>query len=142
MDEQGVVWAAGFFDGEGCINIAVYKTRNVTLRVIVTNTCRGAVDRLAALFPGAVRRFTVRPNQRQPVWEWSCSGAHAAAFCEAVLPYSVVKAPQHRLALEFFRQPWRRQTWGRGGRSVYRTQEQIDRDLEIAGQMRKLKLLA
>jgi hypothetical protein len=110
--------------------------------VIVTNTCKQAIDRLQELFPGAVRRFTIRPNQRQPVWEWTCSGAHAADFCRTVLPYSVVKAPQHRLALDFFELPWRRQTFGRGGRSIYRTQEQVDSDLEIASRMRKLKLLA
>lgn len=141
MDALELAWIAGFFDGEGCVAISVQKQTKMWLELSVQNTYKEAVDRLQEAFPGHYRDFLPRAG-RMRVWEWKVTGFYAAAFAEAVLPYALVKREQLRLAVAFYRQPWRRQTPGRGGAVTYRTDVQIAEDLQYAHRIRALKRIS
>ncbi|WP_312574053.1 hypothetical protein, partial [Staphylococcus saprophyticus] len=56
-DERFVVWAAGFFDGEGCVGVYLFRRgvrrlASPTLRVQVANTDIRPLDELKRKFGG------------------------------------------------------------------------------------------
>jgi len=110
-----LAWAAGFIDGEGHIN--VQRTRQTLkrngrtyerfeLRVIVTNTHRGAIERLAEILGSGMMR-TEQPGQYPysrrtvPLYELWWSSRKAEKVLRAVEPYLVVKREQAQAALRF-----------------------------------------
>ena len=96
-------WAAGFFDGDGCVFIG----RTNTLYVIVTQaeTYKANLDELARMFGGVVRKHGVpaKPTHNQ-TYRWELCGKPAVAFCKQIEPYALLKRPQillgasHRVA--------------------------------------------
>lgn len=138
MNAQEVIWSAGFFDGEGCIHLGVSRNTQVRLECNVASTTRAALDFLSGRFGGAVCPLRAKLRRRD-TWQWRVTGFNAAVFLRAIRPYSLVKAPEIDLALEFFALPWRRQSVGRGGFVTARTEQQIAVDLEMAVRMRRLK---
>lgn len=112
MTPTDLAWAAGFFDGEGCISIrqcarrsAQYRTLTshdqFSLRIAVANRNPAPLDRFIALFGGVV---SVRPHQsptRGIAYALELYGAHAEAILRRLLPYLVVKAELAAVALAF-----------------------------------------
>ncbi len=86
-------WAAGFFDGDGCVFIG--KTN--TLYVIVNQavTYKTNLDELARLFGGIARKTGVPklPTHNQ-TYTWTLCGKKAAAFCKQIEPHALLKRPQ------------------------------------------------
>lgn len=96
-----LAWAAGFIDGEGCIQL-VRSGRGMrahVLRVSVPQVHRAPLDRLAAMFGGGVHaKQTTNPRHRQQhVWE--ITSHHAASMLRAIRPYLMVKAAEADLAV-------------------------------------------
>lgn len=92
-------YAAGFFDGEGCIMIARHGPRQHKLVVTISQLAenRRVLDRFTQRWGGHVRSDT-RPR---PIAVWRVEHALAADFLRDVLPYLDVKKDQAQLALEF-----------------------------------------
>ncbi len=90
---ENLQWAAGFFDGDGC----VFVGRTNTLYVIVNQavTYKANVEELVRLFGGRVRANTFRskPNENQQV-NWTLCGKKAVAFCKQIEPHALLKRPQ------------------------------------------------
>lgn len=89
-------YAAGFFDGEGCVHIA----RNI--RVILSGCFRpGLLDGFAERWGGRVTRAVWSQSSRRPGVRWEITGLKAAAFLKDVCPYLIEKRDQATLALEY-----------------------------------------
>ena len=97
-------WAAGFFDGEGCVSIASGKQSGyggVYYRVdlIVSNTDQRPLRVFKRLFGGRIDR-RVREGNRRVAYQWRTTGsAHAAAVLHELEAWLVVKNEQAGVAL-------------------------------------------
>lgn len=100
-----VSYIAGLFDGEGSIYIrkaTINKNRShYSLVVRLTNSHKGSLDFCCNYFnAGSVQ-------QRKPVvgrlqaYDWILRSKEAENVLKILLPYSIIKAPQILLALEF-----------------------------------------
>lgn len=89
-----VAWAAGFFDGEGCVY--GYESRagahgRFQFGIRVAQTTPEPIEELQRTWGGTVRVATPRNTRHQTQWWWSIQGRDAAAFLEDVLPHLRVK---------------------------------------------------
>lgn len=106
-----LAWAAGLFDGEGCISIskqmqAGRKNPTYRLRLDVCQNNRETLQRFRGILAGQgaighfyeVRRTTLTNRQ---VYILVYDGSNAAAALSALLPYLVRKRPEAEVALEY-----------------------------------------
>ena len=110
-------WAAGFFDGEGCVQL--YKRIrhddwvDWQLMVTAVNTDIRPLVRMKALFGGSIQPMQKAGNKHGylPSWAWMPSHAKAAKSLEMMLPWLTVKREQAELALQSrkYIQPHKRQ---------------------------------
>lgn len=91
-------WAAGFFEGEGCISI----TKDYTLHVRVSQVDREPLDRLKTLFHGNIRNKCALENRKR-CHEWSICNALVVDFLLAIQKFVVRTrvTERIRLAIEF-----------------------------------------
>lgn len=87
-DATALSWAAGIFEGEGTITIAVRnQDRTFRLVCIMSNTDRQMISIFHTWFDGWVQpAYGERPG-RKPAWSWTVSGPAAVKFLEQVSPY-------------------------------------------------------
>src|SRR5262249_57044888 len=105
-----IAWAAGLFDGEGCItfvgNPRTPRLRyNVRINVVVTH--RLMIEKVAAVLGGHPRPKRLRrpyPNRRDQ-WVWQLTGIAAVNALRQMRPHLIGKAEEADLAIEFH---WRR----------------------------------
>lgn len=95
-------YAAGFFDGEGCVRI-IRPTHNQrwALRVQFSQTNPGPLHWLSARWGGAVCGPYQPKGQRRPVWRWTLYGQRATKFLEDTHPWLKCKQGEVWLALEY-----------------------------------------
>jgi len=105
LDALKAAWAAGFFDGEGCINIAkpINKRPHATyityaLQAIVAQRDRRPLDELVHLFGGKVTTVKIHGST---YWYLRRHGRKAVEMLEQILPFLVLKKEQAELALKF-----------------------------------------
>lgn len=94
------VWAAGFFDGEGCIYVQK-RTRkegqpgvrdfDIHLRCTVSNTVVEPLECLRAKYGGSIHIAYAAYGNRQTCWVWHVASRKASAFLRAIVPHLVVK---------------------------------------------------
>jgi len=96
-------YAAGFFDGEGCITIVRNKNSNsFALNVGINNTAYLPLKLICDRFGGSVRfRKSVNPNWR-PQWQWQAVCKNAYYFLSSILPLLLIKKEEAKLAIEFY----------------------------------------
>lgn len=97
-----LAWAAGFFDGEGCIiGVRTSSPRGpqYVLTVTVGQVDRRPLDYLAELFGGGVRLQKSATETTQQLHVWSVSDGYARNFLKSVRPYLRVKGERADLAL-------------------------------------------
>jgi hypothetical protein len=108
-DRLFLAWAAGFFDGEGCVLVSERSNKTVyQLFTTVTQQEPAALHLLKQRFGGnvtpdktATSDSYLRKRGAILVWRWKATSAEAHAFLQAIQPYVVVKAEQVRVALDF-----------------------------------------
>jgi hypothetical protein len=133
---ETLAYAAGFFDGEGCVSIS-FSHPNVrnrrttpiyTLVVKVSNTNKAILEWLQSAFEGSIVEHHSRKEKRvgtiwNTAWAWKANGNIATKFLELILPYLKIKQRSATLAIEF-----RRFAKSRSFRfSANQTQEVLDR---------------
>jgi hypothetical protein len=109
QDQLFLAWAAGFFDGEGCVLVSPRGNGKFhSLFTSVTQQDPTALHLLKQRFGGNVtpdKTATSDSYERKRgaalVWRWKASSIDAYAFLKAIEPFCVVKAEQVRVALEF-----------------------------------------
>jgi hypothetical protein len=103
------LWAAGFFDGEGSINITnqVQQSTGRMYHALCLSTAqvsREPLDVLAARWGGTVVSRvpgpTARPNT-QLSFAWQVRSQQAENFLRDIQPYAIVKARDIEIALRF-----------------------------------------
>ena len=101
--EQEKAYIAGFFDGEGCVEISRNHHRanpQLFLRIIVSNTYKPIIDWLYAIYGGTTHFRKQQANWRS-CWHWRISARKAEIFLRDIYPYSKIKKEQIKLAFEF-----------------------------------------
>jgi len=139
--QTDVAWAAGFFDGEGCVTITWRRqTQRGPLKQVsplliasVVNVDPGAIERLHSLFGGAVRSYQHHANGHT-IYEWRATGSKGSNFLSAVLPYSITKRTQIEVGLRFAAE--------RPGRGKARTAEQHTKDVTYYHALKQLKVVS
>ena len=106
--QEGIIWAAGFVDGEGNINIQRYiNTRGRTHRpchnllLQVSQTSLDPLQKLKELWGGRVGQQRRKNPRCALTWNWWVSGKDAAQALAELRPYLLVKKEQADIALEF-----------------------------------------
>ena len=111
MRETDHAWAAGFFDGEGCVLVVKAKSpagsrgMKMTLVVSVSQLDRRPLDKLKRLYGGTIhQQKKAAPTQSGRVnlpYRWHLQGEAVRPFLEGVFPYCLVKKEQIDIALEW-----------------------------------------
>ena len=93
-------WMAGFFDGEGCVNITqVGKKRYGQLRVYIVNTDPAVLGLIAATYGGMLTAPRTAKAGWKPFRSVVFIAGSAAEFLEAIRPYVILKKAQVELGL-------------------------------------------
>jgi hypothetical protein len=100
---ERVIWAAGFFDGEGSVAIKFHRTRGqYCIRINAVQVTEPPLLILQSLFGGKIR---VDGRQSGGNWRsryvWNCETQKALRALREMRPWLVVKAPHADLAEEF-----------------------------------------
>jgi hypothetical protein len=89
-------WAAGFFDGEGCLTIELRSNRDPGALVVqVTQKMRAPLDELQRRWMGKVSLA------KAGCYRWRVAARRADAFLRAVYPHCLVKREQIELGFEY-----------------------------------------
>ena len=105
-----LAWAAGFFDGEGCVLVEMSKSprskggQRFRLHATVTQTSLPCLEKYLAAFGGSIvtNEYTTPNGRRWSVqYRWSVRDAEALAFLAAIHPYTVVKYDEVTVALNY-----------------------------------------
>lgn len=91
-------WAAGFFDGEGCIYLSQKDSGRSSIVVSVDQTVLPPLTRLKGIFGGQITQ-TKLTSTGNKVWRWSLCNKKIVPFLEAIFPYATVKKSQIDIAL-------------------------------------------
>jgi hypothetical protein len=82
---EELAWAAGFFDGEGCV-------------VFTASTCQVDYDTIKKFVDiietGVLRGPFSKPN-RKPIYRWYCYDSNVDRFIEKLRPYLTLKYKQY-----------------------------------------------
>ncbi len=109
-NETFLAWAAGFFDGEGCVMIELSKEKGcrhgvrTSLHTTVTQTSLPCLQLFLEAFGGRIITSESRTPQGRR-WavqhRWVTRNEEAAEFLQKVKPYLVVKKEQAEIALTY-----------------------------------------
>jgi hypothetical protein len=103
-DAADCIWAAGFFDGEGCVNLTTGLSRGaknptVKAQILLTNTDRQVLDWYQERWGGAVYvhaklRSDGDHGHRRTAYVWCLFAAGRLKFLQDITPHLKVKQPQ------------------------------------------------
>src|SRR3990167_6310653 len=98
-------YAAGFFDGEGCVGIGVRgKNNQVFLRATIVNTDENILGAFQITFGGNLNKPQI--YKEKPSWKpfrsLTMPGRTAIDFFKIIYPYTKLKKSQIELAFEFW----------------------------------------
>jgi hypothetical protein len=100
-------YIAGFFDGEGYIQIAKkspggHSRSPYWLACSMANTHRGVLDEIQKITGGQVIFHKGAKTQHSPHYRLTFYTQHALNFLKAVQPYLVIKREEADLAIAFY----------------------------------------
>jgi hypothetical protein len=96
LQDTDLAYAAGFFDGEGCISI----TKNGAIDIRIVNTAHNVLVKLQSVFGGNITERSQRVNKKQ--YTYAFYGENAIEFIKLIKPYLVEKLPQAETVLEYY----------------------------------------
>ena len=108
--KQSIWWAAGLFDGEGCITIdhvrpyrkAGERTSKFRLKMRVGMTHEATVRRFAvALECGTINNRKRYKANEADQWVWSVQGEKCYQALKRLMPFLFTKAVEAKIAFEF-----------------------------------------
>lgn len=120
-------WAAGFFDGEGCITVEIRPNKDPGALVAqITQKMRAPLDEMQLRWQGTVSDTRIHTG----CFRWRLSARRAEAFLRAIYPHAIVKRTQIELAFAYM------ETMGRPGQRtseiVMEKRKQLIKDLSNA----------
>lgn len=97
-----IEYAAGFFDGEGCITGSRgYNDRNAWLALSVASTNRGVLEEFERAFGGGILRAGKGNDRHKPSFVWRPGREEMYQFLYKALPFLIVKKPVVDVVLEY-----------------------------------------
>ena len=105
-----LAWAAGFFDGEGCVLVEMSRSprskngKRFRLHTTVTQTSLPCLEKYQEVFGGKIvaNEYTTPNGRRWSVqYRWSVRDKEALVFLAAIHPYTVVKYDEITVALNY-----------------------------------------
>jgi hypothetical protein len=146
MTDVEKAWLAGFFDGEGCITTYYHDKRlnkdgsprrELDVRLDISQVDRTPLDRI--VFLTGVGKVKPKPRSKifkaQQGYAWILNGAsQIRVVLEEILPFTIVKTSQIRVALELLA------TYQHRGRRKM-PDGVMDNRLVLASQLKVLKRL-
>ena len=107
IPEIQIGYFAGHFDGEGCVQMIISKTRQnnfrVGVRISSTGCCLNVIQKYQHYFDGVVK---TSKGVNKPLHRWViCSFGECANFLHIICPHLIEKQSQAKLALEWIE--WR-----------------------------------
>ena len=104
-------YAAGFMDGEGCINVSSCRT-STYIRVLIVNTNREVLELFQQRWGGDIKQNKQQKAHWKVSYTWRVSYAACQQFLKDVYPFLVVKKKQAEAAFTFlFYQPGKGKRW-------------------------------
>ena len=94
-------YAAGFFDGEGCINVSSCRT-SLLIRTLVVNTNLEILELFKETWGGTIYQNKKGKEHWKQAYTWKLSYQLAYKFLQDIYPFLVVKAPQAEAAFIFY----------------------------------------
>jgi hypothetical protein len=94
-------WAAGFFDGEGHIQVNAHVNKTGELRLIVGQVVKEPLDLLQKLYGGNIHYQVTKSDRWANIWRWQLQSRKAVEALRRMLPYMTVKNEQAKLAIQF-----------------------------------------
>src|SRR5206468_1125149 len=101
LTEMEKAYAAGFFDGEGSVQISKKGEREFVLRITAANTNRESMLFFRGRWGGSVYEKKPRNPRHKVSWHWQLSAQQALIFMRDIQPYARIKQPQLDLGIEF-----------------------------------------
>lgn len=100
--EQLVIWAAGFFDGEGSVGLVRARMggKVMTLRIRVGQKTKEPLERFVMLWGGTIWHRKADERQTE-FYVWAKSSRPAYEALVEMEPYLVVKRAQVQVARDF-----------------------------------------
>jgi hypothetical protein len=97
------IYAAGLFDGEGCVKpysaqAKSRKVRNFVYELALANNDHRVCEFMKSLFGGTISYYPTSSGKVQA--RWRITGEASSAAAAAMIPYSISKKSQLRLFLK------------------------------------------
>jgi hypothetical protein len=101
-----LAWAAGFFDGEGCVAVGRNKKNNsqkpwwfhVSVALVCTN--KPAIEKFLNIAEIGSLNKRKRTKTNKLTWAWRASLTNSKEFLEKLLPYLIIKKEEVKLAIK------------------------------------------
>lgn len=104
QDQLLPAWAAGFFEGEGCVAIYKYRTSAANyshyLKVCITNNNPWGLTILQQHWGGKIRQRQTK-KKRARTFDWTLYNRRARQFLEDVRPHLIFKQEQVDIGIAF-----------------------------------------
>jgi hypothetical protein len=94
-------YSAGFFDGEGCINVSSCR-KTVLIRTLVVNTNLTILEMFKERWGGDIYCNKKGKEHWKQAYTWRLSNNAAYEFLKDIYPFLVVKAQQAEASFIFF----------------------------------------
>lgn len=98
FEETEIAWAAGFFDGEGCVQAYQANRYLMATKLVAHNRDIRPLKRLRAVFGGTIT--TEKKMTEAAIWKWQISGDASTEFAKAILDHSTAKYEQLEYYIE------------------------------------------
>ncbi len=138
--KEKIIWAAGFFDGEGWVgsrNSNRYINKKGVLRIYrciqiaVSQVNPDPIKIFHEMFGSGYRTKWLNGNNRTQ-FEWRATANDAIRVLKILLPYLVVKREEAEIAIKFHELVWRKS-------KITRTTEQLLEEESLLKELSRLK---
>ena len=93
-------YAAGFFDGEGCVNCSSSRN-NSFVRILVVNTNIDVLNAFQAVWGGDINANYKQKAHWKQAYTWRLQHKAATNFLTEILPFLIIKRQQAEAAIAF-----------------------------------------
>ena len=95
-------YTAGFFDGEGCVNISSDRLGKPYIRILVVNTDNSVLQKFQEKWGGNITHNKRHKENWKRSYTWRLSHQKAINFLKDLEPHLIVKKKQTNLAISFY----------------------------------------
>ena len=95
-------YVAGFFDGEGCVNISTDTYGKPFIRILIVNTDVLVLEKFKERWGGNITHNKRHKENWKRSYTWRLSHNKAINFLKELEPHLIVKKKQTNLAISFY----------------------------------------